>query len=178
MKLTDILDNISTVYSRGQRQGVTASYFDDDTINYLERVGGIHKSERQQALNEYNSDNDTDFDEYDVYQVVADILNKANAKRKQESNYSSMDIYKMLYSNAIESSRYEEIAEQLAEDKFKFRDSIISDLKGDGVLTDEDEILINNFFNRSLLFSDNSILLGNLNSACVISSYIFSVFSQ
>lgn len=143
VKLNDILDDITTKYSKGHRQEVTASYFDDDAVDYLERVTGIHKDERQQALNEYNSENNFDYDEYDVYQVVADILNKANAKRKQHSDYSSKDIYEMLYSNAIESSKYEDIVEQLAEDKFNFRNSIITDLKDDGVLTAEDEILIN-----------------------------------
>ena len=130
-KLFNVLENIKGSYNKKNKEGVNATYYDEEVVEYLERVGGRGGKKREEILQ------GTEYENFDVYNAVANILNKAEGK----NIYSADDIYNKLYSNALETQRYEELLETLAEDKANFN-NILSDLKSRGKLSDDDEQLI------------------------------------
>ena len=130
-KLFNVLENIKNVYNKKSLKGTKSNYFDEEATEFLERVTGRGGKGREEVLK------NTKYEGYNIYNAVAEILNKAEGKEV----YTGNDIYNKLYSNALETQRYEELVEELAEGKAKFN-SILADLKRDNKLTKADEDLI------------------------------------
>lgn len=130
-KLFNVLEDIKKVYNKKSLQGATASYYDEEATEFLERITGSGGKKREEILK------GTEYEGYNIYDTVADILNKAEGENK----YSGYDIYNKLYSNALETQRYEEMVENLAEDKANFN-NLLAELKAQGKLSDVDEEII------------------------------------
>lgn len=84
------------------------------------------------------------------FSQVADIINnlteqmeRENGKTDNFTTYSTNDIYDRLFGSANESPYYEEIVDELADNKAEFRVSIIKPLRQSGVMSDEMYQVIN-----------------------------------
>lgn len=130
-KLFNVLEDIKKVYNKKSLKGATANYYDEEATEFLERISGSSGKDREEKLK------GTEYESYNIYNAVAEILNKAEGENK----YSGYDIYNKLYSNALETQRYEEMVENIAEDKANFN-NLLAELKAQGKLSDVDEEFI------------------------------------
>ena len=135
-------------------QGTLATYdsiFNRNNKDYIKYI--IDNSKEMKILNAKLSGikNVKNVNELDnKFSKVADIINDLTEKMERENGktdnfttYSTDDIYNRLFGSANESPYYEEIIDELADNKAEFRTSIIKPLRKSGVMSDEMYQIIN-----------------------------------
>ena len=135
-------------------QGTLATYdsiFNRNNKDYIKDI--IDNSKEMKILNAKLSGikNVKNVNELDnKFSKVADIINDLTEKMERENGktdnfttYSTDDIYNRLFGSANESPYYEEIIDELADNKAEFRTSIIKPLRKSGVMSDEMYQIIN-----------------------------------
>ena len=135
-------------------QGTLATYdsiFNRLNKDYIKNI--IDNSKEMKILNAKLSGikNEKNVNELDnKFSKVADIINdltekmeRKNGKTDNFTTYSTDDIYNRLFGSANESPYYEEIIDELADNKAEFRTSIIKPLRQSGVMSDEMYQIIN-----------------------------------